>query len=228
MMAMHRCFPDIEKSLGHCTSFWTWEMFHKDTDSRGYFTREQMMQKLRYCGKDVFTMRLIREKIQAYAKRIPGLESSIKCATDSIRPYTTCSMQGIPYSQEKVDVIKDENNRLMFQYVRIISLLIGEKGMADCKKAVKGKPKWFPGSNSQVCEYFHNLLEYPVVARSQKTQKPSLGKKAMYKLALKHDNPVIMFVLLYRGVQKEYGSLKFHPWKDDNNKILKPVSDEET
>ena len=57
------------------------------------------------------------------------------------------------------------------------------------------------------------MLGYPVVFKSKKTQLPSLGKKAMYKLRLKHDNPVIDFVLAYREVAKESGSLKFNPWK---------------
>lgn len=221
MMAMHRCFPDVEKSLGHCTSYWTWERFHKDSDSRAYFTQEQMMTKLRYCGKDVFTMALIHKAITKYAKTIPGLEAGIQCAMDSIRPYLITSLQGIRYSQEKVNALKQENDRLMMQYLRIIKLLVGEQGMEACEKAVKGKAKAFPGSNTQVCEYFHELLGYPtVVPRSEKTGKPSLAKKAMFLLALKFENPVITFTLLYRGVQKEYGTLKFIPYKDDNNQVI--------
>jgi hypothetical protein len=65
------------------------------------------------------------------------------------------------------------------------------------------------------------MLGYPtVVPRSEKTGMPSLGKKAMYKLALKHNNPVITFVMLYRQVQKEYGSMSFVPWKDDKGEVI--------
>lgn len=228
VLAMHRCFPDIEKSLGHCTSYWTWEHFHKDSDSRAYFTREHMITKLKYCGKDVFTMSIIRKEILKYAKTIPGLEDSIKCAMDSIRPYLITTLQGIKYNQQKVDIIKKENDALMEQYLRIIGLLIGESGISQCKKQIKGKAKGFANSNTQCCYYFHELLGYPILFRSEKTKKPSLGKKIMYRLALKFpENPVIIFVLLYRTVAKEYSSLKFNPWKDDNGEICKTAIDTE-
>lgn len=221
MLAQHRCYPDIEKSLGHCTSLWTWERFHKDSDSRSYFTQEHMMAKLRYCAKDVYTMSLVRQAIQKYEKTIVGLSQSIAVAQASIKPYLTTTIQGIKFDEAQREKIKKENDRLMMHYMRIINILIGEKGLEDIKKATK-KAKAFPGSNKQCCIYFHDLLGYAVVARSPETQKPSLGKKAMFKLALKYpENWVITFTLLYRQVQKEYSSLKFTPWKDDNDKIIK-------
>lgn len=222
MLAMHRCFPDVEKSLGHCTSYWLNTRFHKDTDSRAYMTREHMMQKLNYCAKDVHTMAGIHEEITKYARTIPGLDGSIQCAMDSIRPYLLMSLQGIRYNQEKVDKKKNENDRLMMQYIRMIKLLMGETADEACRKQIKVKAKAFPGSNTQCCHYFHEQLGYAVVARSLKTQKPSLAKKAMFRLALKYpNNPIVTLVCAYREVAKEYGALKFIPFRDDNNEIYR-------
>lgn len=220
MLAMHRCFPDIEKSLGHCTSYWTWERFHKDEDSKGYMTSEQMMARMKYCGKDVFTMYLIHQAIEKYAKTIPGLTHSIATVMDSIRPYLITSLLGIRYDEQKVVKIQQENDQLMMQYMRCIEILIGKQGLDDIHRCVKGKARSFPGSNAQCITYFHELLGYPVVARSQKTGKPSLGKKAMFKLRLKHENPVIDFTLGYRTIAKEYGTLKFVPWRNDNGQVI--------
>lgn len=220
MLAMHRCYPDVEKSLGHCVSLWTYQRFHKDQDSHSYFTKEHLLEKLKYCAKDVFTMRLVREAIQRYEKKVPGLSDSITCAQNSIVPYLTTTLQGIRYSKEAVDSIIQENDLLMEQYNRIIEILIGPTGLEQVRKAVKNKPGLFAGSNKQCVEYFHNILGYAVVFRSPTTGNPSLGKKIMYKLALKESNPVIMFTLLYRKVQKEYGAVNFIPWKDDNNKVI--------
>jgi len=224
MIAMHRCFPDVEKSLGHCTSLWTYQTFHKDSDSRAYRTYDYMMQKLKYCGKDVFTMRLIRESITRYAKTVPGLPESIALAQRSIVPYLTTTLQGIPYSKAMLDHVVWDNDRAMEQYIRIISLLIGESGMAEVRQGVKGKAKAFPGSNSQTVKYFHDILGYKVMRRGKPNKdgfkKPSLAKTAMYKLAAQYHNPVINFTLLYRGLQKETGSLKFIPWKWDNGQIV--------
>lgn len=224
MLSQHRIYPDIEKSLGHCISLWTWEKFHKDTDSQKYYTRDDMMRKLEYCAKDVYTLGLVYEAQQAYAKTIPGLEASIQCAQDSIKSYLTCTLIGMKYNVQKVEALKTENDKLMMQYLRIINLLIGEEGLNECRKVIKGKAKGFANSNSQCCHYFHELLGYKVVGRSKKTQKASLGKKAIFKLALQHpDNLVLKFVIMYREVAKEFSTLKFNPFKDDNNRITKPI-----
>jgi len=163
MIAMHRCFPDIEKSLGHCTSYWTWERFHKDEDSKGYLTQQQMMARLKYCGKDVHTMRLVHKAIEKYARTIPGLKDSIDTAMSSVVPYLTTSLQGLRYDQSKLQVIQKENDRLMMQYMRMINMLIGENSMHEIRSVIKGKAKSFPGSNTQCCHYFHNLLGYPIL-----------------------------------------------------------------
>lgn len=224
MLTMHRFFPDVEKSLGHMTSLWTYQTFHKDSDSRAYFTKDQMMQKLLYCAKDVFTMRLCREKMEQEQSKIPGLPESIALAQRSILPYLVTSLQGIPFDNEKRKSIISENDRLMTQYMRCINLLIGESGMKEVRSVVKKAKGGFPGSNPQCVHYFHDMLGYKVVGRGKPrqdgTRAPSLGKKNMYKLALLYDNPVIKFCLLYRIAQTETGYLKFTPWKDDKNKIM--------
>jgi len=215
LIAMHRCFPDIEKSLGHCTSYWTWEKFHKDEDSQGYRTHEQMMARMRYCGKDVYTMRLIKHAIDAYAKTIPGLQKSIDDAMACIRPYLIFTLQGIGVNEEMVNEMCGENDRLMMQYNRLTEFFIGPQGMED----IRGGKKlgMFAGSNKQCCKYFHDMLEYPVVAKGKPNihgqQAPSLGKKALYKLALKVENPVINLICAYRAVKKETSRLRFLPWK---------------
>lgn len=220
MVAHHRCWPDVDKSLGHAVSHLTWELFHKDEDSQGYMSQAQMDKRLAYCGKDVRTMALVHKAIETHAKKIPGLQHSIDTANASIVPYLTATLQGIQYNERKFAEICKENDALMTQYLRIINILIGPKSLPEVKASVKGKAKGFPGSNTQCCHYFHEMLGYTVVARSKKTGKPSLGKKAMFKLALQHANPVIQFVLAYRTLAKEYGTLKFIPFRDNNNQII--------
>lgn len=220
MIAMFCCFPDVEKSLGHCTSYWTWERFHKDEDSKGYMNHEQMMARLSYCGKDVYTMLLIYQAIQKYAKTVPGLQDSISVAMAAIKPYLITSLQGIRCDPVKIKEAAFECDRLMEQYNRMIQLLIGEKSMSEIRSLIKGKAKMFAGSNTQCCIYFHEMLGYPILFRSAKTGKPSLGKKIMYKLALKYpENPVIQLVLAFRTIQKEYGTYKFIPWRDDQGQL---------
>jgi len=214
MLAHHRCFPEVEKSLGHVTSYWTHEPFHKDESNFAYNTPAVCRQLWNYNAKDVYTMQLVHKAINEYAARRPGLTESIQQANDSIKPYLTTSVQGIKMDYDKRDEVMQENDGLMEQYLRLIDLLIGR----DFVKALRGKGKsGMPGSNLQCCRYFHDTLGYPIVnygkQRKDGTKGPSLGKKNMLKLRLKHDNPVIDIVLAYRETSKESGSLKFTPYK---------------
>ena len=210
MLASHRCFPDIEKSLGHCTSLWTYEPFHKDEGSMSYGSHDDMRRLMQYCGKDVYTMMLIRRSIDAYARRVPGLTESIAQVNDSVHAYLLMTLTGIHYKQEMLDKTMADNDAYMNQYNRIINFLVGEQATKLLNKTSK---KCLAGSNNKCCTYFHDMLGYPVVGRSKKTGAPSLAKKAMYKLRLKHENPVIDFVLKYRELSKESGTLKFTPFK---------------
>jgi 3'-5' exonuclease len=223
MLAQHRCFPSVEKSLGHCVSLWTWERFHKDNNPGCYLTREHMSNMLKYCAKDVYTMYLVKQGIDKYAKTIPGLEASIKCAQDSIVPYLLMSLQGIAFDEQARKAITDENDKLMMQYIRMMNLLIGDKGLVEMKDHIKSFKGNFTGGNKQACAYFHNLLEYPVLFRSPQSGLPSLGKKIMYRLAMKYpENAVIPIILKYRKVQKETSALKFIPFRDDKGKVYYP------
>lgn len=224
MVGMHRCFPTIEKSLGHCTSYWTWQPFHKDEDSRGYQTPEQMKQRMAYCGKDVFTMFLIKREIDKYAKTVIGLEHSIATAMAGITPYVTATMQGILVDMPLREKMRYENDRLMEQYLRMINILIGDAGMAEVHQCIKGKAGAFPGSNKQCVEYFHHILKYPVAGYSpvnkHGVRNPSLSKLNMFKLRLKHNNPVIDLCNIYRGVKLETSTpLGFNAWKNDKGEI---------
>jgi hypothetical protein len=223
MLAQHRCFPSVEKSLGHATSLWTWERFHKDNNPDAYFNQESMTAMLKYCGKDVYTMYLVKQAIDTYAKTIPGLEDSVKCAQDSIVPYLLMSLQGIGYDEEARKAITDENDRLMMQYIRMMNLLVGEKGLEEMKTYIKSFKGNFTGGNKQACTYFHDILEYPVLFRSPQSGLPSLGKTIAYRLAMEYpDNAVIPILLKYRKIQKETSALKFIPWKDDSGNIYVP------
>jgi hypothetical protein len=224
MLAQHRCFPSIEKSLGHCVSLWTWEKFHKDNNPGAYFTHDHMMSMLRYCGKDVYTMYLVKQAIDKYAKTIPGLEDSIKCANDSIVPYLLMSLQGIGYDEQARKKITDENDKLMMQYIRMMGLLVGDEVLKEMKTYIKSFKGYFTGSNKQACAYFHDMLEYAVLFRSPDSGMPSLGKKIMYQLAMKYpNNAMIPLILAYRKVQKETSALKFIPWKNSDGTIHKPI-----
>lgn len=201
MIAQHRCFPECEKSLGHCISMWTDEPYHKAEGIIPPHDRQQEEQLWAYNMKDVATMMIIKEQQELHAKQVPGLVASIAQGNSMVYPYLVTSLLGLQYDKEKLDAKVAYNDRIMTQYLRCMKLLVGRE--------------FLPTSNKQCQEYFHDTLGYPVVGRSLQTKAPKLGEKELQKLKLKYpENPMLDFCLSYRAVKKETGSLGFTPWKE--------------
>lgn len=200
ILAQHRCFVDVEKSLGHCIAYWLYEPYHKDDATFQPTNIRQEKQLWEYNGKDVFTTALIRQEQLKYAKGVPGLLESIQQSNDSIYAYTLNSLTGIHFNDTKRQHIIEENDNKMMQLIRIIRILTGGQLV-------------LPTSNQQCVKYFHDALGYKVVARSMRTRQPSLGKEHLYKLKILYpDNAMINVVNEYRRLKKETGSLGFIPW----------------
>lgn len=214
MIQMHRAFPFVEKSLGHCISLFTNEPFHKDEGECGYYTPAQVRQTLEYCAKDVFTTKLVYYAQLEYAKRIPGLQNSFDRGNACIRPYLTMCLQGMSFDDDLRRKTIKENDRLCEHYIKFSRFLIGVTNI----KAIAGKSKSsILNSNKQLCTYFHDMLGYDVVGRGQEREDgsrgASLAKKNMFKLRMKYENPVIDLSLAYRELVRESGYLNFTPWE---------------
>ncbi len=204
MLAQHRCFPEIEKSLGHCLSVWPsiWEPFHKDEGIFEPRNLEQEKQLWTYNAKDVAAMKWIRRAQLNHAAVVPGLEDSIRQSNSLIYPFLLNTLHGIRYDEARRQAMITENDKLMTQYQRCVDYLVGP-GM-----------DLLPTSSKSCVRYFHDALQYPIVSRSKKTGEPSLDETSLLKLKQKFPyNTVIDFAIKYRQRKKETGSLGFTPWK---------------
>ncbi len=198
LVANHRIYPEVEKSLGHCISLHTYLPYHKNEGTHEYRTLSQAEQLWSYCNKDVYGMMLVHLAQLAHASKDSGLMASIEQAMRSIRPYLICSLTGIKYNEEKRKKWIENSDKLMMQYMRIMQILHG--------KSVEPLI-----SNKKCVEYFHNRMGYSSVKRTPKGN-PSLSADALFKLRLHNENPVIDTLLAYRRKQKETGVLGFKPW----------------
>lgn len=200
MVAMNRIYPTLEKSLGHCVSLETFEPYHKNEGIHGYRNATQAEQLYYYCGKDVFTMYLVKQAQIARAHADSGLGASIALANRSIKPYLTNTILGLHFSEEERQAWIRKSDKLLTAYMRFMRVLHGENVAPLI-------------SNQKCTKYFHEQLGYSVVKRSEKTGNPSLAEDALIKLALMNDNPVIRFLIKYRQKQKETSTLKFKVWR---------------
>lgn len=199
MIASHRCFPTIEKSLGHCISLATFEGYHKNMGIHGYHNSQQADQLYLYCGMDVYTMFLLKRWQDEMASKDAGLKESINSAMEAIPPYLLMTLAGMNFNDKERQLWINKNDRMMEQLMRVMRVLTGEKvePLISNKKCVK---------------YFHDLLGYRAAGRT-KANKPSLAKENLFKLALKEKNPVIPLLIKYRELQKETGTLQFKTWR---------------
>lgn len=218
MVAAHRCYPEIEKSLGHVISLYTDLPYHKDEGIFEPQSREQEQKLWMYNGKDVYAMREVKKGITKYASTVVGLPESIEQANASIRPYLTTTLQGIRYNESEVESLLKINDRILNGLLRLCTAAVG----SDILEELRGNGKSsLLGSPDQCVKYFHGLCGYPVVSygkvRKDGTRRPSLDEKNFLKLVQKLtdkgiENPVVDLVLGYRGVAKESSMLKFEPW----------------
>ena len=204
MLAHQRCYSEIEKSLGHAVSLWTWQPYHKDMATRvADHTSENRLYV--YNANDVYSMRLVHRAIEAYAAGIPGLADSIQQANSSLYPYLLAGLHGFRIDEIALAEHKMIVDRRLVQLTRIMRVLTN-------------RPKFNPDSPKQVVDYFHNELAYKVVERSD-SGAPSLGSKALYSLALRYPNPLIQILLHYRELSMELTMATFHgfslPWRTD-------------
>jgi DNA polymerase I-like protein with 3'-5' exonuclease and polymerase domains len=206
MLAHHRLWPEIEKSLGHCMSHLLYEPYHKDQGIYSPATSEQEQRLWKYNANDVRATILIKEEIERIGRSYPGAIDSIRQVNRSIRPDLINTLQGIRYSEQDRQKLFSENDRLMTHYFKMCNRLVGHEML--------------PSSPKQCVDYFHGELDYKVITRSARTNEPSLDKNNIYKLKLKYpDNPVLDFVLAFRRLSKESGTLKFTPWIKEDDQV---------
>lgn len=210
MLAQNRIYPEVEKSLGHCLSLpWLYLPYHKDEASFAYGNAAQARQHWTYCAKDVIALKLLKQQQDIYARSKVGITDSIDSVNSYVRSYLTATLFGIPFDAIKIETIIGENDRLMMQYIRILEILVGKEWIDKIKKSGKSA---MPGSPKQCARYFHELLDYSVISRTE-TGEASVDKKALFAMKLGIVNPVIDLVITYRRLAKESGSLKFNAWK---------------
>lgn len=196
MLAHARCHVDVEKSLGHCISLYTDLPYHKNEGVFNPKNHQQDEQLWEYNGKDVYSTLLVKDGIAEYASKHRGIPESIKQVSDMIYPYLLCGILGMRVDNKFITEIKSHNDRRMMQLLRIMRLAIGDNN-------------FLPGSAKQCVAYFHHRCGIPVIARSGKTGAPSLGAKQLLKLAITSHHPLIPWILEYRALAKQTGSLKY-------------------
>ena len=193
LLAHHRCFPEVEKSLGHCLSLYTDQPYHKNEGVFDPHNRYQQGLLLSYNAKDVESLALLKPQIEATAAKLEASES-VAQANASLRPYLTASCQGLYYKEDKVKEVIVKNSAKVDQLNRCLGIMVGHELNAN---------SW-----QQVGRYLYEEKGYEKLGSKEDS---ATDEKNLLQLALKHNNPVIKYILRIRALKKERGTFKFTP-----------------
>lgn len=208
MISHNRCWPEAEKSLGHCLSLWTDEPYHKEDGVFDPKTSAQEQALWEYNAKDVHAMRLLKAAFDAECEKDSGIAASIAQGQKMIYPYLVASLKGIKANEEAIQKIVTENDRYLAQLLRIAKILLGK----DTYNYLQGKSEaGFLSSNKQAAKYFYDIQGYKCPHKTD-TGEDAVDTKAMLKLAISLkkrgiENPLIPLRLKFAEVRKETSML---------------------
>jgi hypothetical protein len=220
MVAQHRCFPDIEKSLGHCISYWTCEPYHKNTGVYNPTNEEDQQSLMHYCGKDVSAMRLVYKAQLSYAEKTKGLLDSITRANDAMIAYIPMLFHGLRINMTEADDLYKKLIRRCELFKKVALDIIGDECLAEIK--TKGSKSSILGSRFMLAKYLTDYAGIKITSLT-KTGGPALGETALYKIALNltEPNPIITLTLAYRTALTAASVLKITPWYNTFSNWLK-------
>ena len=203
MIMWHRCFPEIEKSLGHVISYCTHEIYHKDEGIFYTHNHKQDEQFWLYNAKDVERTALCHERLKELANEI-GATESCKQGNAYTRTVLTKMLRGVRVDTDKlckrIDYIEATKD---FFEKKVLNRLVGY----DIN----------PRSVPAVTTYLYDELQVKdAKGKLTKLKRPEndspTGKKTLYKILTKHDVPALKLILALRRFSTEQGKLKSKLW----------------
>lgn len=195
MLMWHRCYPEVEKSLGHLISYFLYRPFHKNDGVYEPHNAAQEEQLYRYNAKDIITMREIYPRMLEELKKCGATESA-NWANRMVRPYLTATLRGIKTNTKEYC---DRYDALELKRVQV----------NRCIGIITGRPEMNVRSWQQKEKYLYHDLKLPCP-----DDKAPTASKTMLRLLCKHSVPSVKLMLLSTRTSKLASSMKFRLWPD--------------
>lgn len=194
MVMHHRCYPSVEKSLGHLISLYTHQIYHKDEGIFYTHNHAQDEQFWLYNAKDVEGLALVYQGITKHASDL-NATTSVQQGCESLRVFLTMAFRGCKVDTAKLcQRIDSLDSTAKFFEDKVLPKLVGYK--------------LNPRGHTQVANYLYNELGHKAPPEGQS----QTGKKTLYKLLLKSDIPALRLVLYLRRISVESAKLKSKLW----------------
>ena len=195
MLMWHRCYPEVEKSLGHLISYFLNRRYHKGEGIYSPHNATQELQLYTYNGKDIVTTRGIHIGLKAELVKT-GAEKSADWANRMLRPYLTATLRGI-----KTDVAAFCK--------RYDNLEAKRLALNRCIAIITSRPDMNVRSWQQVTKYLYAEQKLPCPDPKNPT-----NSKTLLRLLTKHKIPSIKLILMSKRTGKLSSSMKIRLWMD--------------
>ena len=194
MLMHHRCYAEVEKSLGHLESFYTDEPYHKNDGVFMPHNRIQEVQLHEYNAKDVFITAICYYEILERFKEDKGRQASMKQANEMIRPLLTAQLLGLRLDTNKLNEIVETHKLNEQAYERVLHTLTGFPLNARSPQQVK---------------------QYLYIDQKQKQPAKDLtNEKSLLQVYNRSGLPSIKVILALRAARKAASALEFNKWKE--------------
>ncbi len=199
MLAWNRCYPELEKSLGHLISYFLFTRYHKNDGVYEPHNHQQMQDLMEYNATDIVTMAELYPKLIKELDYCHSRESAV-FACSMMRPYLTAQFQGM-----KLDVDK---------FVKVFNDTFKKRLLYDRVLNVVAKQYINPRSPKQVTEYLYTTLGLACPDENAPTNEKTLLKLQVdYKKKTGRDHiPSVRLILASRECGKQSSSMKFNLW----------------
>jgi len=192
MLSWHRCYPELEKSLGHLLSYLIWLPYHK---SEGIYNPRNLAedkQLWNYNAKDIIAMMELKPALEAEIARL-DVQKSVDFVNSMVRPYLTMMYHGM-----KINIPK--------MLDRFTELDFKKTQLDRCLNIVAGHDL-NPRSPKQVRDYLYQERGLECL-----NDKAPTNEKTLLKLLTKHEEtiPSVRIILENRGTGKTASALKFN------------------
>lgn len=195
MLGMHREFPQLEKSLSHALSLYTFAQRNHKADSAPNTSTENFRRLLDYNTGDLqWTREVFLEQVRRQQNN-PDLATAVGRANATFRTCLIVSFTGIRLDIEERDRQMQRQLFAADQWTRVLRILTDN-------------PEFNPGSPPQCAAFIHGKLGYPVEEYTE-TGAPAVGTKQLYLLHIKQPNPIFPLIIAAREARKAASILKF-------------------
>ena len=198
MLSWHRCYPEVEKSLGHLTSFFLDRPYHKNDGGYEPKSQQQDQSLWQYNAADIITTSLIREELKTLIAKL-DVQTSVNQVNAGVRPYLIMQYQGMKIDTEAFVRRFDELEFQAEQYGRCLKIIT--------------KSNLNPRSPQQVAKYLYIDLGLPL------PHKDPTNEKQLLRLLTKAEVPSVKLILAYRKCRKLASSLKFNLWGENFDRL---------